>query len=99
MAIALGEGSREQPEPYAKIISYMLEHKFCKIPVDYFQSVEGVQVMSCAAQKVYQFDPNYRAYCLFGRAVSGIKKKIKETDGERGELAAELENAIFQLYS
>lgn len=77
----------------------MVEHRFCKLPADCFSSVEEVQVMACSGQKVCQFDPARRAYCLYGRAVSGIKKKLKEADSERGELAAELENAMFQLHS
>ena len=39
--------------------------------------MSGIKMMACAENKVYTFDPESRAYCIYGKAVSVMKRKTK----------------------
>lgn len=76
LAVAMGQ---ERPEVTAKFISYMNEQRGCKLLQDYFKNFEEVRFMACHESKAYSFDPEARAFCVYGKAVSLLKRRGKES--------------------
>jgi len=55
----------------------MSEQKHCKLSPEFFSDLSNIKVLVYSGDKSYTFDPDYRAYCLYGRAVSALKRKTK----------------------
>ena len=75
----------------------MSEQKHCKLYPELFQDLEGAKIISCPECKPYFYESESRAYCLYGRAVSALRRKNKEFETERPYLCSQIENAMFQL--
>jgi hypothetical protein len=69
----------EKLEVTSKFVAYMNEHRNCKLLQDYFKNFEEVRFMACHESKVYNFDPECRAFCVYGKTVSLLKRKTKES--------------------
>jgi hypothetical protein len=71
----------DKSEIITKFIGYMNEHRNCKLLQDYFKNFDEVRFMACHEGKVYNFDPEYRAFCVYGKAVSVLRRKYKDPEG------------------
>lgn len=69
----------EKAEVTSKFVGYMNEHRNCKLLQDYFKNFEEVRFMACHESKAYNFDPEFRAFCVYGKTVSLLKRKTKES--------------------
>jgi len=69
----------------------MTDHRFCKLSPEYFNHRQNIQLLACSENKIYTFDSaEHRAYCIYGKAVSLLRRKGKDTDGERSIISSEL---------
>jgi hypothetical protein len=55
----------------------MNEQRSCKLLSEYLKNLQEIRFMACHERKVYSFDPEQKAYCIYGRAVSAIRRKGK----------------------
>lgn len=65
----------EKAEATSKFLGYMSEHRNCKLMQEIFKNMEEIRFMACNEVKTYNFDPECRAYCVYGKAASVLKRK------------------------
>lgn len=65
----------EKGEVTSKFLGYMNEYRNCKLMQESFKNMEEIRFMACHEAKTYNFDPECRAYCVYGKAVSVLKRK------------------------
>lgn len=69
----------------------MADQRYCKLSPEYFQRRQDIHLLACSENKIYTFDSaEHRAYCIYGKAVSLLRRKGKDNDGERSIVTSEL---------